>query len=106
MSRTTHVLGTSPPVDEAAVRAVLLQHRQSRQDQVEAYAFAVVDPDPGVRLRGLAAAKAVLEEVEQALRRLDDGSYGWCTGCLDRIPAERLLAVPHTARCVTCASAR
>ena len=42
--------------------------------------------------------------IERALVRLDDGSYGMCQGCAERIVAERLLAVPYARHCVPCAS--
>ena len=45
-----------------------------------------------------------LEQVESALTRLDDGSYGRCTRCSADIPAERLEILPQTAYCITCAS--
>ena len=43
-----------------------------------------------------------LLEAREALRRLDDGTYGICEGCGSPIPFERLEAVPHARRCVTC----
>lgn len=50
------------------------------------------------------AAKA--EEVDRALEKLDEGSYGRCDTCGEPIPGERLEAVPWAAQCVGCASAR
>lgn len=59
------------------------------------------------RLSGLALrAKAELDEVEAALDRWEAGSYGVCTGCGERIPAERLEVRPFAEQCVACASAR
>lgn len=43
-----------------------------------------------------------LLEAREALRRLDDGTYGFCEGCGAPIPFERLEAVPHARRCVSC----
>jgi len=43
-----------------------------------------------------------LWEVEQALVRMRDGSYGYCVGCVAGIALERLRAVPATANCVAC----
>lgn len=39
-----------------------------------------------------------------ALKRIDDGDFGWCTTCGEAIPIRRLLVDPITSRCVTCAS--
>jgi DnaK suppressor protein len=41
-----------------------------------------------------------LNQVEKALARLDDGSYGTCEVCGGAIGAERLDAMPATARCI------
>lgn len=48
-------------------------------------------------------AKAALVAIEAAEARLDDGTYGTCTGCGSPISAERLEALPAAATCVTCA---
>ena len=45
-----------------------------------------------------------LWEVEQALARIRDGTYGYCVGCSAGIPLERLRAVPATANCVACSA--
>ena len=41
-------------------------------------------------------------QVERALERLDEGSYGWCERCGNPIPVERLAAFPSATLCVTC----
>ena len=46
-----------------------------------------------------------LEMVEHALKRIDDGSYGTCEACGERIPKARLKAIPFTSLCVKCAAA-
>jgi RNA polymerase-binding transcription factor len=43
-----------------------------------------------------------INQVERALERLDDGSYGWCERCGNPIPVERLAAFPSATLCVTC----
>ncbi len=50
--------------------------------------------------------KQLLEEVEAALRRVEDGSYGVCGGCRNAIPARRLQALPWARYCVSCAELR
>ena len=42
--------------------------------------------------------------LNEALRRLDDGSYGKCAVCGSQIQKERLKAVPHATKCITCKS--
>jgi DnaK suppressor protein len=49
-------------------------------------------------------ARAVeLARLEQAMRRLEDGEYGWCATCGDQIAAARLEVDPAAAVCVECA---
>lgn len=40
---------------------------------------------------------------EDALRRLDSGTYGLCTMCEEPIPFERLEAIPEVNNCMGCA---
>ena len=42
------------------------------------------------------------EQVEHALERVHDGSYGTCESCARLIPAERLKYQPAATRCVEC----
>src|SRR5262244_583386 len=44
--------------------------------------------------------RRLLDEVDAALRRMDDGSYGLCDACHDPIEPERLLADPLTRLCL------
>jgi len=43
-----------------------------------------------------------LAEVEAALARLADGTYGECMDCGQAIPGPRLTAYPTARRCVAC----
>ncbi|MEJ7567797.1 MAG: TraR/DksA C4-type zinc finger protein [Gaiellaceae bacterium] len=45
-------------------------------------------------------AQAQLREVDDALARIEDGTYGTCTACGKQIPAARLEAVPWTKLCI------
>lgn len=40
--------------------------------------------------------------LDTALRRLDDGEYGWCEDCGAEISPGRLKALPFAKRCVSC----
>ena len=44
----------------------------------------------------------VLAEIDAALQRIDDGTYGICTNCGTQIPAERLEARPWATLCISC----
>lgn len=41
-------------------------------------------------------------QVQEALRRIDEGRYAVCEGCGGHIPFERLLVFPETVRCAGC----
>ena len=45
-----------------------------------------------------------VEDITKALARIDDGSYGYCEVCGDRIPVPRLEAIPWADQCVKCKS--
>jgi DnaK suppressor protein len=60
---------------------------------------------------GLTAAvatmtRAALAEIDSALERVADGSYGACLGCGSAIPVERLAAMPAASHCVACQQRR
>lgn len=43
-------------------------------------------------------------QVESALGRIEDGTYGTCKTCGQPIPRERLEALPFAGQCVACKS--
>lgn len=45
-----------------------------------------------------------LEQINEALYRIDNGMYGKCVNCGSEISEKRLLAVPHTSLCIDCAA--
>ncbi len=47
---------------------------------------------------------ADLARIDQALKALEDGSYGLCAECGCAIPFERLRIEPQTQHCVACKS--
>lgn len=52
-----------------------------------------------------ATIRARRDQVESALTRIDNGTYGLCSECHQPIPAERLEAFPQVTECVTCKQA-
>jgi DnaK suppressor protein len=43
-----------------------------------------------------------LSQIERALARLKQGTYGLCEGCQKKIPVARLNALPFSTTCVEC----
>ena len=52
-----------------------------------------------------AQALAAVEDIDLALAKIKDGTYGVCEQCNNVIPKERLRALPYAALCVQCKSA-
>jgi RNA polymerase-binding protein DksA len=48
--------------------------------------------------------ETILNEVDEALRKMDHGTYGKCEDCGSEIPYERLEARPQSTMCVKCKS--
>ena len=42
------------------------------------------------------------KNLEIALERIDDGTFGMCNICDDLIPEERMIEVPNATKCVKC----
>jgi DnaK suppressor protein len=51
-----------------------------------------------------AQARAAVDEIDRALAKIDNGTYGTCEGCGQPIPRARLKALPYAALCVQCKS--
>jgi DnaK suppressor protein len=49
-----------------------------------------------------ANSRDLLSQVERALQRLDDGTYGVCESCGNPIGKARLQAFPRATLCVSC----
>jgi len=52
----------------------------------------------------LGSDEDILDQVEAAIYRIEDGGYGRCDECGEQIPKSRLDAIPYAADCVRCAS--
>ena len=48
----------------------------------------------------------VLYQIDEALKQIDDGTYGVCQECSKPIAMSRLKAVPYTSLCIGCQRAK
>ena len=62
--------------------------------------------DQELTLTLLESDEDILDQVEAAIHRIEDGDYGRCEKCGEEIPKTRLDAIPYAADCVRCASQR
>ena len=54
---------------------------------------------------GLASnEQQLLNQIDEALRKIDEGQYGVCETCGKSIAQKRLLAVPYARFCIQCQS--
>lgn len=103
------------------LRALLEQERETLQHQLTELGFGegggltydsnFADSSQVTAERGEAEALAAslrdsLDEVEYALGKLDDGTYGACENCGNPIAPARLEAMPAARLCMECASRR
>ena len=61
------------------------------------------------RISSTAAARSIaaaLAEVDRALEKVEEGTYGFCDECEQSISPERLEAMPAATMCVTCSARR
>jgi len=90
-------------------RQVLLETRNSEQGELRALESQDRDPEyeegAQVKLAGdvltslSESARREVMQIDAAIRRMDEGSYGECVDCGQEIPIERLRALPFTLRC-------
>lgn len=105
----------SPPVQfQEPVHAMLLDARaailQRKDGMTSAGRELEFDPD-GIPLSPYGRDEALtlmidqdLREIDAALTRLADGTYGLCADCSQPIPPRRLQALPFATLCVPCQS--
>jgi DnaK suppressor protein len=55
-----------------------------------------------IQLKLKATDAKILQAIEEALSRLDKGTYGVCRDCGEPIAEARLKAIPWTRVCITC----
>ncbi|HMF75004.1 MAG TPA: TraR/DksA family transcriptional regulator [Bryobacteraceae bacterium] len=58
-----------------------------------------------VAIRNLDRESKLLKEVQGAIARIEDDTFGICLRCEEEIPEKRLKALPWAAYCVSCQEA-
>jgi RNA polymerase-binding transcription factor DksA len=96
----------------ATLRGLLTEalagHRKQFEDNEDLATSLTADTDDtagrGREMARLAAdrAREAIADVEHALGRFDDGTFGTCEACDRPIPFERLEAIPQARHCVAC----
>lgn len=80
------------------VKDVLLMLRSRLELQLE----DEDDYDPAMVRALRDNVRCQLEEINEALTRIDEGKYGVCATCLKPIEADRLVVRPYSTLCMAC----
>lgn len=80
-------------------RDQLLQREQSVADTGDR---SLQDSTGEQQISILEVRNRMRNQIDEALRRLEDGTYGTCEDCTREINPERLKAMPFARRCVEC----
>lgn len=84
--------------DEAEETVELDQARVGRLSRMDAMQAQAMSIETGRRRR------QKLVQIEVAIRRLDEGDFGWCEECGEEISPKRLEVDPTVLHCIECAS--
>jgi DnaK suppressor protein len=78
--------------------------RSDREDLLDSGDVATVELNQSFTIRLREREEKLLNKVEAALARLQNGSYGTCEDCGEEIDIKRLMARPVTTLCIDCKS--
>jgi RNA polymerase-binding transcription factor len=97
----------------AALEARLHGHGQERHDEAgmprradDTDDDAAAEAQRSMDIAQLSHTTAELAEIDAALARIANGSYGWCIDCGGPVGRPRLLVQPMAVRCAPCQSKR
>jgi DnaK suppressor protein len=82
------------------------ENRQLVETALDDGDWSVIDLSEDVNLRKLGTHRETLLKIDEALRKLSEGTYGKCEDCGDEISAERLRVLPFAIYCRDCQEAR
>ena len=85
----------------------LKKSQREASGDLSGYAYHMADMASDVYERDFllqlaAGEREALLKIDEALKRIEEGEYGYCLGCKKRIAKTRLKAVPQAAYCHDC----
>ena len=90
-----------------SVQADLHQGREASKDEgMDTYDLASDARDREINLILTDRDRDKLQAIDDALSRIDEGSYGVCESCESDIAEGRLEALPFTRLCISCQAER
>jgi len=89
------------------IRDDMKEDREGQKDEGrDTYDVASEERDREINYLLTDRDRGKVQSIDQALERLDEGTYGVCESCEGEITPERLKAMPFTRLCVQCQSER
>lgn len=82
------------------------ENRQLAETALDDGDWSVVDLAEDLNLQKLTVHKQTLNKIDEALRKLNEGTYGICEDCSSEISEERLKIIPFAIYCVDCMEKR
>ena len=73
--------------------------------EIETLDQAAMGAEQAFKLRIRDRESKLIKKVREALKRLEDGTYGICEYCGEQIPIKRLEVRPVTTKCIACKEA-
>jgi DnaK suppressor protein len=98
LDQLKHIDSRNPDSATAGEMDELANYDQHMADQATTTFLREQDQAITVGLRG------ELEQVEAALERIEEGTFGSCERCGTEISDDRLEVLPFTPYCITCAA--
>lgn len=78
----------------------------AKDDGMDTYDLASEERDREINFILSDREREKLQSIEEALERIEEGSYGICDSCESEIAPARLEAMPFTRLCVSCQAER
>jgi len=82
------------------------ENRQVVETALDEGDWSVVDLSEDISLRKLTTHRESLLKIDEALRKIDEGTYGICEDCGEEISTERLRILPYATLCRDCQEKR
>jgi DnaK suppressor protein len=86
-----------------------LKSQKESSGDLSGYSFHMADMasdsyDRELSLNIAGEEQEIIYEIDDALKRIEEGKFGLCLSCDKKIPQKRLNAVPYAKYCIQCKS--
>ncbi len=96
------LLGERERLLKNANRTLTEEMTLDQEDLADEADLATADYNQGLAFRLRGRERHLMNKIEKALARLEEGEYWWCTSCGVFIGLKRLEARPVTTLCIRC----